>query len=102
MRSMRRLGAVIGMVAVLAFAISACGDDEDGGSSGGTVIRGTTDQPIGLDPANVYDLPSWDLLVNIYQTLLTIPPGGNTPEPDAADCDFTNPTTFECTVKDGL
>jgi peptide/nickel transport system substrate-binding protein len=94
--------AVAGTAAgVLALGLAACGDS--GGGSGGTVIRGTTDQPVALDPAGVYDLPSWDVLVNIYQTLLTIPPGGNTPQPDAAQkCDFTNDTTFECTLKEGL
>jgi peptide/nickel transport system substrate-binding protein len=95
------------MVAVLAAGaigagVSACGSDESS-SSGGTIIRGTTDQPVGLDPAGVYDLPSWDMIVNLYQTLLTIPPGGNKPEPDAAQsCDFTNPTTYVCTIEDGL
>jgi peptide/nickel transport system substrate-binding protein len=80
--------------------MTGCGSS---GGGGGTIIRGTTDQPVGTDPAGVYDLPSWDLLVNIYQTLLTIPPGGNKPVPDAAkSCDFTNPTTYECTMQDGL
>ena len=99
-----RLGLAGAVALAMVTGLIACGDDDDGGA-GGTVIRGTTDQPVGFDPANVYDLPSWDVLVNIYQTLLTIPPGGNQPEPDAAEsCEFTNPdnTTFECTIKDGL
>ena len=96
-----KLAAVASAVAVGAFGLAACGDD-GGSGSGGTVIRGTTDQPVGLDPANVWDLPSWDLLVNVYQTLVTIPPGGNKPVPDAAECDFTNPTTYECKVRDGM
>ena len=86
---------------MLLVGMTGCGSSSSGG--GGTIIRGTTDQPVGTDPAGVYDLPSWDLLVNIYQTLLTIPPGGNKPVPDAAkSCDFTNPTTYECTMQDGL
>jgi peptide/nickel transport system substrate-binding protein len=101
---MRRFGFAAVAAALIATGVVACGDDDDdGGAGGGTVIRGTTDQPVGFDPANVYDLPSWDVLVNVYQTLLTIPPGGNQPEPDAAEtCDFTNPTTYECTIRDGL
>src|SRR3954452_22188797 len=79
---------------------SSGGSTSSSGGGGGTIIRGTIDQPISYDPAGVYDLPSWDGIVNIYQTLLTIPPGGNKPEPDAAQsCDFTNPTTYKCTLK---
>ena len=104
MRRMRRLAFAGIATAAIAVGLVACGGDDDGGGGAeGTVIRGTTDQPVGLDPANVWDLPSWDLLVNVYQTLLTIPPGGNQPEPDVAEsCDFTNDTTFECKIKDGL
>jgi peptide/nickel transport system substrate-binding protein len=92
------------MAAAAALAVAGCGSSggstSSGGGGGGTIIRGTTDQPISYDPAGVYDLPSWDGIVNIYQTLLTIPPGGNKPEPDAAQsCDFTNPTTYKCTLK---
>jgi peptide/nickel transport system substrate-binding protein len=89
------------IVVALALVTAGCGSSSTGG--GGTIIRGTTDQPVGFDPAGVYDLPSWDVLVNIYQTLVTIPPGGNKPVPDAAQsCDFTNDTTYKCTLKDGL
>lgn len=102
MRRIGRLMLAILAMGVIAATVAACGSS-DSGSSSSTVIRGTTDQPVGLDPAGVYDLPSWDLLVNLYQTLVTIPPGGNKPEPDAAEsCDFTNPTTYECTIQDGL
>src|SRR3954447_24650646 len=95
--------ALAAVLAVLvAFVAAGCGDSGSSSDSG-TIIRGTTDQPVGLDPAGVYDLPSWDLLVNMYQTVLTIPPGGNKPVPDAAEsCDFTNSTTYECKIKDGL
>jgi peptide/nickel transport system substrate-binding protein len=94
-------GAVLAIGAIASLVgFAGCGSSSGGG---GTVIRGTTDQPVGIDPAGVYDLPSWDILVNVYQTLLTIPPGGNKPVPDAAkSCDFTNPTTYECTMNDGL
>jgi peptide/nickel transport system substrate-binding protein len=101
MSRIRGFAGLVAIAAVFVLGVAGCGGDNGGG--GGTIIRGTTDQPVGLDPAGVYDLPSWDLLVNVYQTLLTIPPGGNKPEPDAAkSCDFTNPTTYTCTMKDGL
>jgi peptide/nickel transport system substrate-binding protein len=98
------LGGPLALVAALALVlgVAGCGGG-GGGGGGGTIIRGTTDVPVGLDPAGVYDLPSWDLLVNVYQPLLTIPPGGNKPVPDAAkSCGFKNSTTYECTMKDGL
>src|SRR5256885_12659868 len=102
MSRLRGLGGVsVLAAAALLVGIAGCG----GGSSGAaaTVIRGTTDQPVGIDPAGVYDLPSWGILVNVYQTLLTIPPGRNKPVPDPAkSCDFTNPTTYTCTMNDGL
>ena len=103
MSRFRGLGAV-SLLAAAALLVGITGCGGGGGSGGsGTVIRGTTDQPVGIDPAGVYDLPSWDILVNVYQTLLTIPPGGNKPVPDAAkSCDFTNPTTYKCTMNDGL
>src|SRR3954464_686699 len=88
---------------MLALGLAACGDS--GSSSSGssdTIIRGTTDQPVSLDPAGAYDLPSYDVIYNVYQNLLTVPPGGNKPQPEAADCRFSGTTTYECTLKSGL
>jgi peptide/nickel transport system substrate-binding protein len=105
-RKRGRWATILAAAAALSVGVVACGDDDDDGGgdgAGGTVIRGTTDQPVGYDPAGVYTLPDWDGMVNIYQTLLTIPPGGNKPEPDAAEsCDYTDDTTYECTLKDGI
>ncbi len=99
MSNVRRLG-IAASLAALAIAATGCGGSTGGG---GTIIRGTTDQPISYDPAGAYDLPSYDVIYNVYQNLLTIPAGGNKPVPEAAQsCDFTNPTTYECTMKDGL
>jgi peptide/nickel transport system substrate-binding protein len=98
--------AALTAAAVLALGVNACGDDDDGGDgggAGGTIIQGTIDQPVSYDPAGSYDLPSWNIIWNTYQNLLVIPPGGNTPEPEAAErCEFTNPTTYSCTLKQGL
>jgi peptide/nickel transport system substrate-binding protein len=99
----RGIGALITAAAALLLALSGCGGG--GGGEGGTIIRGTIDQPVSYDPAGAYDLPSYDVLVNVYQNLLQIPPGETKPEPEAAQsCDFTDNknTTFECTLKDGL
>lgn len=96
-------------VAVLAIVLAACGGGSKKSSSGGssssgkTIVLGTTDQPSVLDPAGAYDLPDWNIIYNVFQTLLTIPAGGNTPIPDAAvGCQFVNATTYGCRLKPGL
>jgi peptide/nickel transport system substrate-binding protein len=103
MTRLRGLGAV-SLLAAAALLVGIAGCGGGGGSGGsGTIIRGTTDQPISYDPAGAYDLPSYDVIYNVYQNLLTIPPGTTKPVPEAAQsCDFTNPTTYQCTLKDGL
>ena len=91
--------------AALSLGLAACGDDDGGGGGeSGTLIHGTTDQPVSYDPAGSYDLPPTTSIFNVYQNLLQIPPGGNKPEPEAAEsCDFTDDesTVYECTLKDG-
>ena len=76
-------------VCAMSLGVAACGDDDDdgGGTSGegGTLIWGTTDQPVSYDPAGSYDLPSYNVIFNTYQNLLQVPPGGNTAEPEAAE-----------------
>ena len=104
MRSTRKLVAA-SAAAALTLGIAACGDE--GGSSGesGTLIHGTTDQPVSYDPAGSYDLPSYNVIFNVYQNLMQIPAGGTEPEPEAAEsCDFTDEDNkvYECTLKDGL
>jgi peptide/nickel transport system substrate-binding protein len=104
---------VLGSVATLAFTVAACGandsegDTGDGtGSSGVTgepFTLGTTDTVTALDPAGSYDLGSWTLSYNIYQTLLTIPAGENVPEGDAAkSCEYNDPQTLTCTLMPDL
>src|SRR5215218_10946212 len=100
MNLVRRLGIAAVLATGLAVVAAGCGSS---GGGGGTIIRGTTDQPVSYDPAGAYDLPSYDVIYNVYQNLLTVPAGGNQPVPEAAQsCDFTNDTTYECTLKDGL
>ena len=100
MRFSRTL-AVVFATAALGVSLAACGSDS--GSSGGssdTIIRGTTDQPISLDPAGMYDLPSYDIAYNVYQNLVQFPPGETKPVPEAAEsCKFTDDTTYECTMR---
>ncbi len=107
MRSTRKLVAA-GAAAALALGLAACGEDEGGSSSSGeegTLIHGTTDQPVSYDPAGSYDLPSYNVIFNVYQNLMQVPPGGSQPEPEAAEsCEFTDDkaTVYECTLQSGL
>ena len=46
---------VLGAMLAAALLIAACGSDSSSSDSGGTIIRGTTDQPISYDPAGAPD-----------------------------------------------
>ncbi len=111
MTSLRTRGLTLGVVALLATALAACGagkkstnNNSSGPSSAGqTLTIGTTDQTVAVDPAGSYDFGSTLIEVQIYQYLMTVPAGGKTPEPDAAEkCDFSTPTEYTCTMKSGL
>jgi peptide/nickel transport system substrate-binding protein len=91
--------------ALLVLAAGGCGGDDDGGGGGegGTIIHGTTDTPVSYDPAGSYDLPSWNVIYNVIWGLLSLPPGGNQPEPALAEsCQFDNPRTYTCKLREGL
>ncbi|MGH3507460.1 MAG: ABC transporter substrate-binding protein [Nocardioidaceae bacterium] len=116
MAGYRKRWIAVGSVAALALALTACGSDDDGGSTDGgdggsgaanvageEIILGTTDTVTALDPAGSYDLGSSTLEYSLYQTLLTVPQGENTPQGDAAEsCTYDNPKTLTCTLKEGL
>jgi peptide/nickel transport system substrate-binding protein len=90
---------------LLVLAAGGCGggDDGGGGGEGGTIIHGTTDTPVSYDPAGSYDLPSWNVIYNVIWGLLALPPGGDQPEPALAEsCQFDNPSTYTCTLREGL
>lgn len=113
MNRQTRLLSVIG-TGVLLTALSACGGD-DGGSSGGNPdnpnapadagtsepwILGTTDPIVSIDPAGAYDIGSWNLQYSVYEQLLAIPAGGDTPEADAAEsCEYDDPQTVTCVLR---
>ena len=108
--------AVFGCTALLALGAAACGgsDDDDkagggentpaaGGGNADTYVLGTTDKVVALDPVGAYDLASQQLIGNIYQNLLSVPAGGNKPEPDAAEsCDWSDDKTYVCKLKPDL
>jgi peptide/nickel transport system substrate-binding protein len=107
-----RLGRLLALFVALTLVAAACGGDDDDGDPAQdegqpaedvTIIHGTTDPWQSFDPAGSYDLPSWNVIYNTMETLLTIPPGGKTPEPLLAEtCDFDDPKTYTCTLKQGV
>jgi peptide/nickel transport system substrate-binding protein len=89
--------------ALLVLAAGGCGGDDEGGGEGGTIIHGTTDTPVSYDPAGSYDLPSWNVIYNVMWGLLSLPAGGNQPEPALAEsCNFDDPSTYTCKLREGL
>ncbi|BBC36064.1 hypothetical protein SGFS_073580 [Streptomyces graminofaciens] len=70
-----------------------------------TITVGTTDSITSLDPAGAYDAGSWALFSNVFQTLLTLEPGGSEPVLDAAQsCAFAGDalTVYRCVLRPGL
>jgi len=65
-----------------------------------TVVMGTTDRIVSADPAGSYDLPSWTIIWNVYQTLVKYPPGSTKIVPDAATCAWkgSTVTVYVCTL----
>ncbi|HVV76160.1 MAG TPA: ABC transporter substrate-binding protein [Mycobacteriales bacterium] len=104
---MRKVGfGAVGLALVLGAV--ACGSSSSGGttSPGGggstgskpTVVLGTTDTIVSADPAGAYDLPSWTLMYNVYQTLLQVPAGTSNIAPEAAKCAWHGTTTYVCSL----
>ncbi|MGH3499202.1 MAG: ABC transporter substrate-binding protein [Nocardioidaceae bacterium] len=103
----RRALTVVMSASLAAVSLAACGGSGGSGSTSSGVgkpwIMGTTDTVTALDPSGAYDIGSWTLEYNLYQTPLTIPAGQNKPEGDAAkSCTYTDPKTLKCTMKSGL
>ncbi|MBF4615662.1 ABC transporter substrate-binding protein [Curtobacterium sp. VKM Ac-1376] len=64
---------------------------------------GTTDKVTSLDPAGSYDNGSFAVQNQVFPFLMNTPVGSPDVEPDiAAKAEFTDPTTYEVTLKDGL
>ncbi|KJY44004.1 ABC transporter substrate-binding protein [Streptomyces sp. NRRL B-1568] len=95
------LGA--GLAAAL---LSGCGsEDGKAAGTGESVVMGMSEDVLATDPASGYDPGSWLLFNNVFQSLLSFPKGGTTPQPDAADnCKFkdSGSTIFQCKLRSGL
>lgn len=107
MRRQHLLASVAALT--LAATMAACGgdDDGDGGGTGGgggeSWILGTTETVTAMDPAGSYDFGSWNMQFNVFEQLVSIPPGEDEPVGDAAEsCDYDDPQTVTCTLRDGL
>ena len=85
--------------------LAGCGLLPGGGSDVEQKLAvGTTSSPSTLDPAAAWD-GSWELMRNVFQTLVSFPTGSTSPEPDAADnCRFTDltSTAYRCELRPGL
>jgi peptide/nickel transport system substrate-binding protein len=98
-------GVVLGAVACGGSSSPASKTNTGGTPSGGkTIIWGSTDKPVSFDPAGSYDLPSWNVIYNVYQTLVRINPDTLKVEPDAAQSCTSSQAgkTWTCTLKPGL
>lgn len=92
-------------LAVLALVVASCSSSsptESGSaapSSDVTIIHGTTDSIVAIDPAGQYDLGSAQIGYQIFDTLLAVPPQSNKAEPSLADsCEYDDPVTYTCTL----
>ncbi|WP_069814332.1 ABC transporter substrate-binding protein [Streptomyces sp. TP-A0874] len=106
MRKRHQLLAVPLGIGLAAGLLAGCGDgDSDEAGSGESLVMGVSDEIISLDPAAGYDPGSWLVFDNVFQSLLSFPRGGTTPEPDAAErCGFQDSSSkvYRCTLKSGL
>ncbi|MGI5448883.1 ABC transporter substrate-binding protein [Streptomyces sp. CA-243310] len=105
MRRNQWLAAPLG-AATAAALLSGCGaQDGSAAGDGKGVVMGISDKVKATDPASGYDPGSWLLFNNVFQSLLTFPKGGTTPEPDAAqNCDFqgSDSKVYKCVLRTGL
>ncbi len=87
----RHRGAVALTLAGLLAGVTACGGSDstsgssgssgDGGKAGGTLVFGTSADPISMDGAYVSDGESLRVVRQIFETLVTTAPGGTEIEP---------------------
>ncbi|MBB3083554.1 ABC transporter substrate-binding protein [Geodermatophilus sabuli] len=104
----RRMRAATAGLAVTALALTACGgsDGDEGGSGGGSgdaLTIGTTDKITTLDPAGSYDNGSFAVMNQVFPFLMNTGFGSPDVEPDIAEsAEFTSPTEYTVTLKQGL
>ncbi|UIN29287.1 ABC transporter substrate-binding protein [Microbacterium binotii] len=103
-----RAGLVVAALAGTAVMLAACsggggGGESTGGGAGGDLIVGTTDKITFIDPAGSYDNGSFAVMNQVYPFLFNSQYGTADVTPDIAESgEFTSPTEFTVTLKDGL
>jgi peptide/nickel transport system substrate-binding protein len=104
-----RLGVLLALVLVAVAALGARAGQsaKQGGeakAASSTLVDGTTDSVVNIDPAASYDLGSQTVQYQIFQRLLEAGPGGLTPHPVlATKCGFKgNLKTFACSLRHGV
>jgi peptide/nickel transport system substrate-binding protein len=100
------------LAGLFALTLSACSGGVAGVGGGKSIVVGTTakvavtkDTPAPFDPAASYDVSSWNIMRNTFQTLLRPPRSGNDPVADAAErCGFAHGRNdeYSCSLRDGL
>lgn len=108
-RKLLVLPAVIGLATL---PLTGCGSGSGSGDGGKPIVVGTTDSfqiskdnPAPFDPATGYDIGTWNIFNNTYQTLLRLPRSGTDPQPEAAkECHFSDSQgeQYRCTLRSGL
>ena len=102
----KRIATATAAFAVTALAISGCAGTSGNNSSGGSadsITVGTTDKVTTLDPAGSYDNGSFAVMNQVFPFLMNTPYGSPDVEPDIAEtAEFTSPTQYTVTLKDGL
>ncbi|HWH97196.1 MAG TPA: ABC transporter substrate-binding protein [Pseudolysinimonas sp.] len=103
----KRLIGVLAGSAAFALVLAGCqtGGDDGGDSGGGgeSIIVGTTDTVISLDPAGSYDNGSLSLQTQVFGHLLNTVPGDAEVVPDLAEsAEFTSETEYTVKLKPGL
>ena len=110
-----RRGAVTGLLAALAvtLAVTLAGCTPSPGPDPSSVSPTasatphvftvvTTEAPQSYDPAAIHTSAGSIIALNVFQRLLVLHADTDYPKPDAADCLFTSPTVYECTLRKGL
>lgn len=106
-RRAHRAGAVVAAAFLLLTGCTADGNTPTPSPTTPTPPRpftvASTDVVRVTDPAAITDAASAMLSLNVFQRLMTAPPGEATLKPDAArDCLFTSATVYTCTLNRNL
>lgn len=100
------------LAGLLAPVLAACGSTDGAGEGGDPIVVGVSTEieatkaaPAPLDPAQAYDVDTWNMLRGTLQTLMRLPRTGTAPVPEAAEsCGFrdTQNEQYRCTLRSGL